>query len=106
MGVGCGFSQFRIHPAVITEHSVVLISPCPALTPGLVLDISRLSLRWIRNVVFVDYNYPAESLTLFIVRDRSEDIQDGGVSPALVNLENKEISSVDIMILPLTAHTL
>ena len=51
-------------------------------------------------------NYHAQSLTLFIVRDRSEDIQDGGVSPALVNLENKEISSVDIIMLPLTAHTL
>ena len=45
--------------------------------------------------------YHAESLALFIVRDRSEDIQDGGVCPALVNLENKEISSVDIMMLPL-----
>ena len=86
--------------------SVVLISPGPGLTPDLVLDISRLLLRWIINVVFINHNYPAESLTLFIVRDRSEDIQDGGVSPALVNLENKEISSVDIMILPLTAHTL
>ena len=101
-------SQVRKHETVVSEPSVVLIliSPGPALTPGLVLDISRLSLRWIRNVVFVDYNYPAESLALFIVRDRSEDIQDGGVSPALVNLENKEISSVDIIMLPLTAHTL
>ena len=58
-------------------------------------------LRWITNVVFVNYNYPAENPALFIVRDRSEDIQHGGVSPALVNLENKEISSVAIMMLPL-----
>ena len=42
-------------------------------------------------------NYPAESLTLLIVGDRSEDIQHGGVSPALVNLENKEIESVNMM---------
>ena len=103
-------SQVRKHETVVSEPSVVLIliSPGPALTPGLVLDISRLLLRWIINVVLlVNYNfYPAENPALFIVRDRSEDIQDGGVSPALVNLENKEISSVDIIMLPLTAHTL
>ena len=103
---GCKVSEVRIHPAVVTEHSVVLVSPGPALTPGLVLDISPSSLRWFTNVVFVNYNYPAESPALFIVRDRSEDIQHGGVSPALVNLENKEISSVDIIMLPLTAYTL
>ena len=49
------------------------------------------------KVVFVNFHYLAESLTLLIVRDSSEDIQQGGVSPALVNLENKEISSVDII---------
>ena len=49
------------------------------------------------NVVF----YPTESPALFIVRDRSEDIQQGGVGPALVNLENKEISSENIMMGPL-----
>ena len=43
------------------------------------------------GVVFVNYHHPAESLTLLMVGDRSEDIQQGGVSPALVNLENKEI---------------
>ena len=54
------------------------------------------------NVVFVNsYHYQAESPALFIVRDSSEDIQHGGVGPALVNLENKEISSVAIMMLPL-----
>ena len=93
---GCKVSEVRIDPAVVTEHSVVLISPGPALTPGLVLDISILLLRGIWNVVLVNCRYPAESLTLLIVGDRSEDIQHGGVSPALVNLENKEIWSEDI----------
>ena len=51
-------------------------------------------------------HYPAESPALFIVRDRGEDIQKGGVGPALVNLENKEMSSEDIMVVSLTAHTL
>ena len=101
----CEVSQVRKHPAMF-KLRVVLISPGPGLTLGLVLDISRLSLRCIINVVIINHNYPAENLTLFIVRDRSEDIQHGGVSPALVNLENKEISSVDIIMLPLTAHTL
>ena len=82
------------------EHSVVLVSPGPALTPGLVLVISPSLLRWIINVGYINYNYPAENPALFIVRDRSEDIQHGGVSPALVNLENKEISSVDIITVP------
>ena len=62
--------------------------------------------RRITNVVFVNYHYPAESPALLIVRDRGEDIQHGGVGPALVNLENKEISSEDIMVVSLTAHTL
>ena len=70
---------------------VLLISPGPALTPGLVLDISKLILRGIIGVVLVNCRYPAESLTLLIVGDRSEETQHGGVSPALVNLENKEI---------------
>ena len=61
-----------------------------------------ITLRWIVNVVFVNYHYPAESPALLIVRDRGEDIQDGGVGPALVNLENKEISSVDIITILLT----
>ena len=34
--------------------------------------------------------YHAQSLALFIVRDRSEDIQHGGVGPALVKLEKRE----------------
>ena len=63
-------------------------------------------LRWIINVVFVNNNYLAENPTLFIVRDRGEDIQHGGVGPALVNLENKEISREDILVVSLTAHTL
>ena len=63
-------------------------------------------LRRITNVVFINYNYPAESLTLLIVRDRGEDIQHGGVGPALVNLENKEISSGDITVVSVTAQTL
>ena len=93
---------------MVTEHSVVLVSPGPALTAGLVLDISRylITSRRITNVVFVNYHYPAESPALLIVRDRGEDIQHGGVGPALVNLENKEISSEDIMVVSLTAHTL
>ena len=90
MRVDRGLSQVRIHPAVSIEHSVVLISPGPALTPDLVLDISTLLLRGVISVVLVNCHYPAENLTLFIVGDRSEDIQHGGVSPALVNLENKE----------------
>ena len=56
------------------------------------------------NVVFVNYHYPAEIPTLLIVRDRGEDIQQGGVGPALVNLDKKEISSEDIMaVVSLTA---
>ena len=62
--------------------------------------------RRITNVVFVNDHYPAESPALLIVRDRGEDIQDGGVGPALVNLENKEISSGDITVVSVTAHTL
>ena len=59
------------------------------------------------NVVFVNsYHYQAESPALFIVRDRGKDIQQGGVGPALVNLENKEISSGDITVVSVTAHTL
>ena len=50
------------------------------------------------SLLFVHYNYPAESPALFIVRDRGEDIQQCGIAPGLVNLENKEISSVDIMV--------
>ena len=65
-----------------------------------------ITLRRITNVVFVNYHYPAESPALLIVRDRGEDIQDGGVGPALVNLENKEISSGDITVVSVTAHTL
>ena len=76
---------------MVAEGRVLLVSPGPALTPGLVLDISKLILRGIIGVVLVNCRYPAESLTLLIVGDRSEDIQHGGVSPALVNLENKEI---------------
>ena len=41
--------------------------------------------------------HTTESLALFIVGDRSEGTKQGGVSPALVNLENKEIDSEDIM---------
>ena len=70
---------------------VLLVSPGPALTPGLVLDISNSILRGIIGVVLVHCRYPTESLTLLIVGDRSEETQHGGVSPALVNLENKEI---------------
>ena len=81
----------------MTEHSVALVSPGPALTPGLILDIS---LRRITKVVLFNNNYPAESPALLIVRDKGEDIQQGGVGPALVNLENKEISSEDIMVVP------
>ena len=54
----------------------------------------------------MNFNYPTKSPALFIIRDRNEDIQHGRVSPALVNLENKEISNVAVMSLPLTAHTL
>ena len=73
------------------EGRVLLVSPGPALTPGLVLDISKLISRGIISVVLVNYRYSTENLTLLIIGDRSEDIQHGGVSPALVNLENKEI---------------
>ena len=101
VGIVFKISEVGKHQAIVGVVSTGLVSPGPALTPGLVLDISPSLLRWITNVVFVNYNYPAESPALFIVRDRSEDIQHGGVSPALVNLENKEISSVAIMMLPL-----
>ena len=104
MRKGCEVSQVRKHPAIISEHGVVLVSPGPALTAGLVLIFQLL--RRISNVVFVHNHYPAEDLALLIVRDRGEDIQHGGVGPALVNLENKEISSEDIMVVSLTAHTL
>ena len=90
MRKGSKVSYVRIHPAVVTEDIALLISPGPALTPDLVLDISTLLLRGVISVVLVNCHYPAENLTLFIVGDRSEDIQHGGVSPALVNLENKE----------------
>ena len=85
--VGECSSEVRVEKAVVVGGRVLLISPGPALTPGLVLDISKL----IIGVVLVNCHYPAESLTLFIVGDRSEETQHGGVSPALVNLENKEI---------------
>ena len=52
------------------------------------------------------YTYTTQNLALLIVRDRGEDIQDGGVGPALVNLEIKEISSGDITVVSVTAHTL
>jgi len=41
----CEASQAGKHPAVVAEHRVVLVSPGPALTPGLILDISRWILR-------------------------------------------------------------
>ena len=88
MRKGCEVAQVRKHPAVISEHGVVLVSPGPALTAGLVLIFQLL--RRISNVVFVHHHYPAEDLALLIVRDRGEDIQHGGVGPALVNLESKE----------------
>ena len=53
----------------------------------------------------VNYHYPADNLALFRVRDRGEDIQQCGVGPALVNLENIEISSEAIMMMPLTAQS-
>ena len=62
--------------------------PCPGYF--------NIGITGLMGVVFVNCRYPAESLTLLIVGDRSEDIQHGGVSPALVNLENKEIWSEDI----------
>ena len=84
-----------------------------ALSSSVQVQPSQPALSWIiilrriTNVVFVNYHYPAESPALLIVRDRGEDIQHGGVGPALVNLENKEISSKDIiMVVSLTAHTL
>ena len=58
------------------------------------------------RLCYNSYHYQAESPALLIVRDRGEDIQDGGVGPALVNLENKEISSGDITVVSVTAHTL
>ena len=97
-------SEFGKHPAVVAEHGVVLVSPGPGLTAGIVL-IFQLSRR-ISNVVFVHHHYPAENPALLIVRDRGEDIQHGGVGPALVNLENKEASSGDITVVSVTAHTL
>ena len=48
-------------------------------------------------ILVVFDTHTTESPALFIVGDRSEDIQQGGVGPALVNLENKEIESEDIM---------
>ena len=39
--VGERFSKGRVEEAVVVEIRVVLVSPGPALTPGLVLDISR-----------------------------------------------------------------
>ena len=48
----------------------------------------------ILNVVF-DTDF-TESLALLIILDRRQDIQDGGVNPALINLENKELTSGDI----------
>ena len=75
---------------MVAEGRVLLISPGPALTPGLVLDI-YIIIAGDLSVVLVNCRYPAESLTLLIVGDRSEETQHGGVSPALVNLENKEI---------------
>ena len=62
----------RIHPAVVTEDIVLLISPGPALTPDLVLDISTLLLRGIISVVLVNCHYPAENLTLFIVGEQGD----------------------------------
>ena len=98
-------SEVGEHHAILGVVAIGLREPGPALTTGVVLEIFKTSLlRWIINLVFDTHT--AESPALFIVRDRSEDIQDGGVSPALVNLENKEISSVDIIMLPLSAHTL
>ena len=37
--VGERFSKVRVEQAFVVEIRVVLISPCPALTPGRVLDI-------------------------------------------------------------------
>ena len=85
MRKGCEVAQVRIHPAAVP---VVRISPGPSLTAGLVL-IFQLSRRT-SNVVFVHHHYPAENPALLIVRDRGEDIQHGGVGPALINLEGKE----------------
>ena len=85
--VGECSSEVRVEKAVVVGGRVLLVSPGPALTPGLVLDISKL----IIGAVLFNCHYPAESLTLLIVGDRSEETQHGGVSPALVNLENKEI---------------
>ena len=81
-------SEVRVEEAVVVESRVVLVSPGPALTACLVLIFELL--RRISNVVFVHHHYPAENLALLIVRDRGEDIQHGGVGPALVNLESKE----------------
>ena len=86
--VGECSSEVRVEKAVVVGGRVLLVSPGPALTVGLVL-IFQLSRR-ISNVVFVHHHYLAEDLTLLIVRDRGEDIQHGGVGPALVNLENKD----------------
>ena len=40
MRKGSKVSYVRIHPAVVTEDVVLLISPGPALTPGLVMDVT------------------------------------------------------------------
>ena len=85
MRKGCEVSKVRKHPAAVP---IVRISPGPSLTAGLVLIFQLL--RRISNVVFVHHHYPAEDLALLIVRDRGEDIQHGGVGPALVNLESKD----------------
>ena len=94
---GLKVSQVRKHETVVSETRVVLviISPGPALTLGPVLDISKIIITVIYK--FINHDYPAENLTLSIVRDRSEVIQQCGVIPGLVNLENNEISSVDLM---------
>ena len=85
------------------KSALVSVSQVQPSQPALSWIITS---RRISNVVFVIEHYPAESPALLIVRDRGEDIQDGGVGPALVNLENKEISSGDITVVSVTAHTL
>ena len=86
--VGECTSEVRVEKAVVLEGRVLLVSPGPAFTAGLVLIFQLL--RRISNVVFVHHHYPAEDLALLIVRDRGEDIQHGGVGPALINLESKD----------------
>ena len=51
MRVGECSSEVRVEKAVVVGGRVLLVSPGPALTPGLVLDISKLILRGIINVV-------------------------------------------------------